>query len=241
MARRGDINPNWLQYPSRALDFLFIAEFWIHFLDSKTDQGIIGELKKRKNALLKWQRMAFLSKILLKKYITFQVWNIHFPTISSNWLNMLKLGALIDLTKQEPEMNSFYRWVFDQLYNYLSDEKNPFFDLLYYYIKDTPIPNSKLWNILAVLQSFHIKLYNTSEALDYSWVVKNGQYRQEKISRKRPLSDSLLPVYLRPWYVDNFKQPQRSVKHEFDKPPFLGDTANWVDFLITYHLLLQTF
>jgi len=108
----------WQLSRSRNLDFLVIAECLRGLLPPNSPHQ--AELKRHLKEAI---RVGYLQKIQI---LSFQFLDIRIPTDGSDWLNMIRLKALTDISDR-PE----YASAFARLYRKQFKEKNPFFAILY--------------------------------------------------------------------------------------------------------------
>ena len=108
----------WQLSRSRNLDFLVIAECLRGLLPPNSPHQ--SELKRHLQEAI---RVGYLQKI---QTLSFHFLDIRIPTDGSDWLNMIRLKALTDISSR-PE----YASAFARLYRKQFKEKNPFFAILY--------------------------------------------------------------------------------------------------------------
>lgn len=208
-----DLRPRrWQLSRSRNLDFLVIAECLRGLLPQTSPHH--AALTRHINEAI---RVGYLKKI---QTLSFQFLDIRIPTDGSDWLNMIRLKALTDISDR-PE----YASAFARLYRKQQKEKNPFFAILYQ-------DNSQKRDIAHYLDSYPLTLNSQLILPDASIELKK---RPPLIKHSRTVEAvTPAPVYQRPPSDNMWKNnPYRVHGGNLANPPveFSGS-----DFTLAYWL-----
>ncbi len=224
---------------SRYLDALIAIEAGIHLGTQDLSEGgrISSLMKMRERFIGTYEKPDRLVKFIFNKMLHTNVASQQFPTVSSSVLNVMKLSALMLMTRQNQDAQKYYGDILGSLWGKLEHQHNPLVDLL---CLITSQPNHSgrqeyLERAAASLQTFPTDLLNIGR-YDLSEFCLEGKVIREKLIRKYPRSDSVLPVFARPWSPFIWKMDSRTCHFSHpDQEP--RNTANGLDYLMTYYML----
>ncbi len=204
---------------SRELDALVVFEVAAKLAHDKKDQG---QFELLVNNLIGKKYIRY------KKKVHFKLFNFQIPSHSSNWLNLLRLYTLADLTNKKVYLRNF-----DKLYDVLSTENNPFFDALYMNLHDTVSP-TKISDIKYYLETFPITFDNSEIISSYLEDINlESVPRYTKNSQEAEVKFPL-PIYQRPMVYFEWKANQRRVDGNFNQNGNIEFSG--LDFLVLYSM-----
>ena len=204
---------------SRELDALVIFEVAANIANNQKDRD---------------QFELLVSKLIEKKYIRnkkkvhFKLFNFQIPSHSSNWLNLLRLYTLANLTDKKVYMHNF-----DKLHNVLKVEYNPFFDALSMSLYDSDSQNA-LHDIKYYLETFPIAFDNSEIISSYLDNIDLEAFPRYTKNLQEAEVTFPLPIYQRPLVYFEWKANQRRVDGNFNQS---GDIEfSGLDFLVLYSM-----
>jgi hypothetical protein len=208
-----DISPNIFKSSrSRILDLLAICETLNYILPESTD--INNALDK----VLKIARQCgYHHKI---QALSIQLFDIHIPTHSSDWLNMMRLYILCEISDKKA-----YHHAFSKLYKEQEDEFNPLFIILAQDHQASPYVKQYLDSFPTVLTNQEVMPHKKIKLKKWPPYVKNKRIVEAKIP---------VPIYQRPLSTYEWKRNPYRVSgnhHRKGEKSYSG-----IDFLEAYWL-----
>ena len=186
--RYSDLSPKSFTFKkNRQLDLLLILESGLVILD-ETGFNMEDFRSKKKELLDRYKYYQSIQRLHLKIGI------FEFPSHSSDWLNFLKLHALISLTDEENYKNAFMN-----LYKSQQREENPLFQAMYLDIKEDISPEEK--ELVEKSSNYYLSTFplNLSNAEIINSHNKDIQKKIRFIKLKKVVeAETPLPIFMRP-------------------------------------------